>query len=102
MFSAYDKFLGVLSLTITIVGTIGNFFGIILCLRGSLRKTPTYVFIAFMLFCDTISLYFSNLSTFTVAFYVKVFSGLSLATCKLSAFCVYFSLQASVLLLVSI
>jgi hypothetical protein len=32
---------------LTVVGTVGNILSLLVCLRPNIRKTPTFIFIAF-------------------------------------------------------
>jgi hypothetical protein len=50
--------LAVYSLVNCVVGTLGNMFTVFIVLRTSLKKTTTFIFLAFLAFTDMASLYF--------------------------------------------
>lgn len=64
-----DYVLGVYSLFLIIFGTLSNSICFCVCLRQRLRTIPTFVFLAFGVLIDTISLYFLNLDKFYTTFY---------------------------------
>lgn len=97
----YDKFLGVLSIILAIVGTIGNLTGIFVCLQPSLRRLPTFVFMIFILLMDTIPLYLSNLDVAYAAFNSQALENRNIVACKAFVISSYTSQQASALLTVS-
>ena len=94
------KVIGIYSLGLLLIGTIGNFCAALVCLRKSLRKTPTFVFIGFALFSDTVSLYFWNINHYLEAFESYVIEDISVTMCRLATFFQTTSLQWSAWLLV--
>ena len=96
-----SKLIGSYSISLIIIGTIGNFCGILVCLRKSLRKTPTFVFIAFALASDIVTLYFWNVNHYLYAFQNYQIEDLSVVLCRFATLFQTFSLQWSAWLLVS-
>ena len=94
------KMLRVISLVVTIVGTLGNALIFLTCVLR-LRKQVTFVFLAFMALMDTASLYEWNLGHFIDNFVGKSFMTPTLITCRVFDFVQYLSLQSSAWLLVS-
>ena len=101
-FDVCAKLIGIYSLLIICIGTIGNFLGVIVCLQNKLRQTPTFVFTAFSLANDIIALYFWNVDHFLYAFQNYQMEYISVNVCRLSIFMQMFSLEWSAWLLVSI
>jgi hypothetical protein len=97
-----SKLIGAFSLFLIIIGTIGNFCGFLVCLRKSLRKTPTFVFTAFALVGDIITLYFWNVDHYLYAFHGYQIEELSVELCRFATFFQTFSFQWSAWQLVRI
>jgi hypothetical protein len=96
-----SKLIGAYSISLIIIGTIGNFCGILVCLRKSLRKTPTFVFIAFALASDIVTLYFWNVDHYLYGFHNYQIEDLSVELCRFATLFQTFSFQWSAWLLVS-
>ena len=95
------RFFGVLALIFLIIGTITNLLSCGICLKKQLRKTPTFVFLAFLVISDTIALYGLNLDWyFYEAFYPTYLSDLNWFYCKIHFFIHLFPLKTSAWLLV--
>lgn len=101
VFSTYDKILGIYSLALIIIGTVGNLTGISICLQPSLRKLPTFVFMAFILFMDIMPLYIANLDVVLGVFKGIAFENINIYFCRANAILSYISQQGSALLTVS-
>jgi hypothetical protein len=99
--TAIAKTIGVYSMIILVIGTAGNTFAALVCLRKSLRETPTFVFICFELVSDTVSLYFWNIDHYLVAFYSYMIEDVNIQLCRLATFFQTTSLQWSAWLLVN-
>ena len=98
--SIYNKINSCYSVVVAGLGTIGNLMAMYVCLRKNLRKTPTFVFIAFVLPMDTLSLFFWNFNNFYTTFFNFLPVNNNLKTCKIVTFLQMFSLQSSAYLLV--
>ena len=94
------KAIGVYSMIILVIGTIGNVCASLVCLRKSLRETPTFVFIFFELISDTISLYFWNVDHYLLAFHFYQIEDINIHLCRFASFFQVTSLQWSAWLLV--
>ena len=101
--SYYDlnSILSYYSIILAIFGTIGNILACITCFRKKLRKVPTFVFVGFMVICDTIALYFWNFNDFLLTYHEATIGDYSLIGCKLTSVIQCVSLQASAFLLVN-
>ena len=84
------------------LGTIGNLLSLNVCLRPSLRKTPTFIFIAFEVCADTVALYFWNFNNFFLTFFGKTMGDMSEDWCRWSLFMQTTSGDISAYLLVCI
>lgn len=102
VYKALNKVLGVYSLVIIVVGTLANLLSAVLCLKKELRKTPTFIFYAFVFVADTISLYFWNLDTYLFVFSNYMIEMNNYTTCILVTVVQCTSFQFSAWLLVSI
>jgi hypothetical protein len=87
------KIFEILSFIITILGTLTNVLAFIICLRKNLRKTPTFIFMAFMAISDTIALYSLN---------IENLSNINWFYCKIQYFINNFPLKTSAWFLVSL
>ena len=96
------KTIGIYSILLLLIGTVGNFCAALVCLRKSLRKTPTFIFIGFALISDIISLYFWNINHFLEAFESYVIEDVSIHLCRFATFFQTTSLQWSAWLLIKI
>ena len=96
-----SKAIGIYSLLLIIVGTIGNAITCIICMRPKLRKHPTFIFLAFSCFSDIFTLYTWNLSNFITPFFHFYHEYKNLAWCKISVFIQFWSLQSSAWVFVS-
>ena len=94
------KVIGIYSMIILVIGTIGYIFAALVCLRKSLRETPTFVFIGFELVSDTVSLYFWNFDHYLLAFHAYIIEDVSIQLCRFATFFQTLSLQWSAWLLV--
>ena len=98
--SVLHKAVGIYSLFLIVFGTLGNILSVVVCLRKELRKVPTFVFYAFTLVHDTISLYFWNLDHYFTAFYGYEIERISFTLCRLFTELQMFSLQSSAWIMV--
>ena len=96
----FEKIFAIYSLFLIIFGTIANLFSIFVCLSQSLVKTPTFIFLTFMLISDTISLYFWNLNHFVYVYFGYVFESFGIEMCKFFFIAQLITLQNSAWLLV--
>ena len=99
--NALAKAIGIYSICIIVIGTLGNLSGAIVCSRKSLRQTPTFIFIGFALVSDILSMYWWNIDHFLQAFQFYQLEDISVNFCRLVTFFQAFSLQWSAWLLVS-
>ena len=90
----------VIGVTITLVGTILNIFTVYICTRKSLWYIPQFQFVIYMSIADSISLYFWNISEFTITFFGAAVGDFNEIACKTTSFLQYFSTQSSVYVLV--
>ena len=95
------KILGVVSVSLCIIGLLGNSFTFFICLRKRLRKTNTFLLMAILSANDLASLAVWNLDLFLMAFFNFAHEYLSLWWCRISVFVQYYSLQYSAWLLVN-
>jgi hypothetical protein len=95
------KAIAIYSIIIIVIGTAGNTFAALVCLRKSLRETPTFVFICFELVSDSVSLYFWNIDHYVVPFNSYQIEDVSIHLCRLATFFQTTSLQWSAWLLVN-
>ena len=98
--SLANKISSSICFAIVIIGTIGNFFLFLICLKKKFRENPTFVFYLFMLIMDIVCQYLWNLSHFLETFYGFVIDELSPEWCKIGTFYQFVSLQTSAWLLV--
>ena len=96
------KSIGIYSILILLIGSLGNLCASLACTRKSLRKTPTFVFIGFALISDTVSLYFWNIDHYLLAFESYQIEDVSIFFCRFATFFQTTSLQWSAWLLVNI
>ena len=89
------------SLFLIVVGPIGNAISFFVCLRPQLRKVPTFVFYAFLLVCDTVSLFWWNLDHVTIIYGEFYLEDFGMDTCSVVTFFQCFTFQLSAWLLVS-
>lgn len=80
------RVLGIYSLFLIIFGTLSNSICFLICLTKQLRSIPTFTFLAFGVFIDTISLYFLNIDQFYKAYYGVSLKELSLFYCHSETF----------------
>ena len=88
------------SIVLAWFGTLGNLLSTIVCLQKSLRKTPTFIFISFMVNLDSLSLYFWNFNSYYLSFYGISPMDESELACKMTNSLQMFSLQGSAYFLV--
>ena len=100
VFKTLNEILSYYSILLAGFGTFGNLLSLVVCMRKSLRKTPTFIFIAFMVVLDALSLYFWNLNTYFGSFHGFALMDQSPLSCMLTNFFQMFSLQASSYILV--
>jgi hypothetical protein len=78
--------LGVYALTLCMIGCTGNTFNLYIILKTDLKKTNTFVFLAFLSITDMISLFFWNLDHFLTPFFKIDRQNESIAWCKIDTF----------------
>ena len=100
LYQATIRVLGIISLLLLVLGTLGNSFGIYICARRSLRVCPTFVFYIFILINDTMCLYFWNLNHFLRPYFNFILEDISLLSCKLVTAFQFASLQSTAWILV--
>lgn len=69
----FIKIFGAYCLFLVIIGTLGNLLAMYICMRKKLRCSNTFIFLFFMLGCDTISLYSWSFGHFLLAFNLDKF-----------------------------
>lgn len=95
------RFISIFNLTIIALGTLSNLFTLSICLRKRLRTAPTFVFIAFNAFIETIPLYVRNLDNALQVVFGWFLRDKWWFACRVTLFFHYFPLQTSAWLLVS-
>ncbi len=100
VFGVVAILLAIYSVLLSVFGTIGNLLTFLVTIRARLRILPTYIFISFMMLVDTLSLHFWNYTQLLVMLFNRPMSEINLATCKITSFLQFFSLQTSAFLLV--
>lgn len=96
----FGKFIGSYAAFLVVFGTLSNFLTFLVCLRKNLKKTPTFVFLAFCCVTDTIPLFVRNVDNFSnlcLGYRVRATNEFS---CKTNLFFHFFPLQTSAWLLV--
>ena len=78
--------LGIYSLLLCIVGTVGNIFNLFIILKTDLKKTKTFVFLAFLSVTDTLSMYWWDLDHFLTPFFQIDRQNESNLWCKINTF----------------
>ena len=101
IYAFISRFLGIYTVILMVFGSAGNLLSMFICMRKKLRAIPTFVFVIYMLFCDTLSLYFWNLDQFFNEFYgyEYVMELASIHACRVVTFLQLFSLTIKVCLL---
>ncbi len=93
---------GIYSLCLLFVGVCSNSLSSITCLKSSeLRKNPTFIFVAFLLLSDCVTLLYWNIDHFTTSFYGILLEDSHPAACVVITFGQMSSLQFSAWILVS-
>ncbi|CAF1257485.1 unnamed protein product [Didymodactylos carnosus] len=96
-----NQFIGAYSLLLTIFGTIGNLLSLFIFLKSKiLRKYSTCKFLIALAIIDTLSLYWWNLQRFYKVYFGFTYNKLSVASCRISMFMAYSTLEISSWLLV--
>ncbi len=95
-----NSVLGIWSIIIVVIGTIGNAICFAICFRKKLREIPTFIFLAFMVFSDIISLYGWIVNHFLRSQFGFVLLDLCEFMCKGVPVWQFISLQSSSWLLV--
>ena len=90
----------VYTFSLIILGTVGNFLAVAICLRKRLRQINTFKFFAFNAFLDTVGLYEWNVRQFVIYLFNVDLSLQSLYYCTISNFFQFVSLEASAWFLV--
>ena len=99
----FGKFFSACNLAFTIFGTAGNIAAAYICLRESLRKTPTFIITTGGLLMDILPLCTMCISKFTMNFWTGFqINNLNLAWCRAEQFLLYWGLHASAFLLVNL
>ena len=93
--------IGIYALLLMIVATLGNIFLLLMCLITELKKTPTFIFLAFMAACDCLSLYWWNLDHFLTPYFNIDRQNEDIAWCKIDTFIEFSVLEGSAWLLVT-
>ncbi len=70
------------SIALTCVGTIGNMASLFICLRKNLRKTPTFIFMSFMMAANCLVSYFWHLNSYFLTFHFMSISDFSIEACR--------------------
>ena len=84
LYNPYGKWksLGIYSMSLIVIGTIGNLTILIVCLSKRLRNIPTFVFLAFLLAVDTLALYWTNMAIFYQTFFNQWITNINIFHCK--------------------
>ena len=94
------KVIGIFSICIILIGTVGNLLAAFICSRKPLRETPTFIFAAFALVSDTIALYFWNVDHYLLAFELYQIEDVNINLCRFATLFQITSLQWSAWLMV--
>lgn len=94
--------IGIYSLLLCIIGSIGNIFNIFIILNTNLKYTNTFIFLAFLGFTDLFSLYFWNMDHFLWPFFQIDRQNESLFWCRFDTYLQFTILQSSAFLLVKV
>ena len=97
--NVYYHVIGAYQACIAVFGTIGSILVFVVAIR--LRKTTTFVFIAFLAITDAIALYWWNLNELVFIYFGYWFMEESIYGCKIVNFFQYVSMQSSAWILVS-
>ena len=92
------QLLGYYSLCLTIFGTIGNF--IIAYVSFRTQSNSTFILLRYLAICDTLCLYFWNISHFIESSFHLDIQNFNLFFCKFGTWIQHSSLQASAWILV--
>ena len=95
-----NQVIGIYALLLLIFGTLGNVFLFLTCVLTELKKTPTFIFFAFMASCDFMSLYWWNLDHFLTPYFGIDRENQEIAWCKIDSFIEFTVLEGSAWLLV--
>ena len=88
-------------ITITLLGTVGNFISCFICLRPRLRKINTFKIFASIAVVDSFGLYEWNIRQIVLYLYGIDLNNVSVWGCKLLSYFQYVTFEASAWLLVS-
>lgn len=80
---------------IIVTGTLSNLACIVICLRPTLRKIPTFVFYSFLLFSDILTLYVWNVDHMLIVFAQTQLEFMGINVCKSVTFIQLFGMQNS-------
>jgi hypothetical protein len=105
MSSLYDDLMNLIvyySFFLMVFGFIANLLALVVCLRKNMRSIPTFVFYAFALFSNTLSLYWWNLDHYYVHYHNTLLEDLSLELCRTITFFQMYSFQTGAWFLVNV
>lgn len=84
------------------VGTIGNLLSVYVVLRSKLRRHSTFIYLAFLSIVDLIVLYTFSINFIFHSWFNIDLQHVSLLTCKIYSFSIYFFPQASAWILTAV
>jgi hypothetical protein len=85
-----------------IVGTIGNLLSVYVVLRSKLRRHSTFIYLAFLSIIDLIVVYTFSINFIFHAWFNIDLQQVSLITCKIYSFSIYFFPQTSAWILTAV
>ena len=98
--SAINQVISWINFGCSIVGTVGNVLTCVVCLSSRLRKTPTFIFMTFMVCADTVPVVIVILNRFAKPLFGINRLESTLQGCKIETMLLYMSTQSSAFLLV--
>ena len=96
-----SKIISIISIILCIFGKVGNIVSITICMRKSLRKTPTFIYMVFTSLVDIIPLAVIVLYSLNFLFLDLQLRFANFEFCKILIFLTLWSCQSSAYLLVS-
>ena len=74
----------IFSLVILVIGILGNILSSAICLRPKLRKIPTFIFYAFLLFVDVFTVCIWNVDHYLLTFHNTQIEWNGMYSCKIA------------------
>jgi hypothetical protein len=95
-----NQIVSIISIVLSSIGIIGNIISILICLRKELRKTPTFMFMAFISGVNIFKLFTTIICILMIQFQIQEIKELNIVFLNTCLFLIFWKHHSSVYLMI--